>query len=85
MNGADARKLTQALIVLVVGERGVGLCLDLMALPDQAASFGDDHAEHADGWAIEHHGQADRRPCGQVDIADKTGFCDLLANYVPGR
>lgn len=31
----------------------IGLCLDLIALPDQAACFGDDHLKHANGRGFE--------------------------------
>ena len=71
---SDARNLPQALIVGVVNQCSMGLVLDRIALTDQAASFGEDQAEHRDCSAVERHRQADGRPCCLVDIAQQPGF-----------
>ena len=66
----DPRNHTQQLIVTVLVEQGMGGSLDLIALPDQAASLCDDHAEHGD-----RHGAFIDRECdgcagGLVNIVD---------------
>ena len=45
---ADARQLPQAQVVRLVREQRVRMCFDLMALPYQAASLGENQAEHVD-------------------------------------
>lgn len=43
---------SQELIILAVPQQIVGLCFDLIAVPDQAACFVNDHLEHANGRRI---------------------------------
>lgn len=57
---SDARDLSQELIILAVPQQLVGLRFDLIALPNQAACFVNDHPEHANGRRIKGQWQSDR-------------------------
>lgn len=46
---ADSGELTQPRCIRVVGQKYLGLGLDLVALAEEAAAFGQDHPEHGDG------------------------------------
>jgi transposase len=80
----DPRDHAQQLVIAVLAEHRIGSSLDLIALPDQAAGLGDDHAEHGDRYRIlidrQSHGSASRL----VNIVDPPSLGDLPADQCPG-
>ena len=64
----DAWDLSQELVVLAVPQQFVGLRFDLVALPDQTSSLGDDHPKHTNGRGIKRQRQSDGCACRLVNI-----------------
>ena len=70
----DAGDHAQELIIAVRGQRVMGDPLDLVALLNQRARLGDDHAEHGDRGGIFFDRQRERCTGGLVDIVDHPGL-----------
>ncbi|ESY06834.1 hypothetical protein X753_13845 [Mesorhizobium sp. LNJC399B00] len=74
--------MSQELIILAVPQQIVGLCFDLIALPDQAACFVNDHPEHANGRRIKWQRQSDRW-ARRLEHPSESRLADLAADDIP--
>lgn len=79
----DLRDHAQELVVTVLGQCRVRDRLDLVALADQAARLGYDHAEHHDRRRVQRHGQRSRRGRSGVDVIDQARLRHLATDQRP--